>query len=401
MADEPGTGSLRSINALDVPCLVYSADAIVKQYASLHAFLDVAYPNTQIFYAAKACYCPPVIELLMNLGCGLELLSRDEHRIASALGVTGSSIVWNGCALGDDILLGAISRGERLNIDSPSQFFKLNRIAASHRIIPEVGLRINVDGTGKLGMEYADVVDLIRSGSAARIIGLHFHESPKSAGDADNVLARRLEFLEIAHRLEKEEDLTLEYVDVGGGLLADLAVGQQLSKVTKAMKALRSEPALFLEPGAYFVETAGTALTRVVATKCIGNTKWATVDIGMNVLVPLNRARFTVSGGRTSSGPATPINIAGAFGVTSDVVALNQNVSVEEGDVLRVERCGAYTESMRSCMITEPPPIYWHTNGRYERVTGGQAVGSLFLDYHGYTGRAVMRACEQQGGEQE
>ena len=385
MINEPNQHTADATADLDVPCLIYNADTIVSQHQRLRAFLDAAYPDTKIFYAAKACYCPPVVERLINLGCGLELLSRDEHSIASELGVHGRSIVWNGCALTDDVLLGAVSRGEWLNVDSPDLFYRVDKIATDQGVVPEVGVRLNVDGEGKLGMEYRDVLDLIHSGASTRIVGLHFHESPRSLDDVDGLLEKRLRFVELAGHLEREEGLTFRYIDMGGGLLSDVPLDTQLVKIVNAIKALRSEPTLFLEPGAYFVEEAGNVLTRVMATKQIGTRKWATVDIGMNVLVPLNRARFAVRNAQDSEAPKERINIAGAFGVSADVVARDQDVAARVGAVLRVDRCGAYTESMMSCLITTPPTVYWYAEGHYQAIIRSADPDKLFLSYHGYT----------------
>jgi diaminopimelate decarboxylase len=385
MSDAPRDSSYVGTRDLDVPCLIYDAGIIMGQHERLRSFLDAVYPNTQVFYALKACYCPQVVNLLVKRGCGLELLSADEHRIASACHVEGHGIVWNGCALSDDVLSGAVTRGEWLNVDSPSLFHRLEKIAAEQHLAPEVGLRINIDGTGKLGMEYDDAVALISSSKRVRIIGLHFHESPQSSSDQARLLERRQAFVDVASRLEQEHDVSLQYVDLGGGLLSDVELAQQLGDVIEALRKLRSKPTLFLEPGAYFVEDAGTALTRVIATKRIGRIRWAAVDIGMNMLVPLNRARFTVHGSSTSGSPAEKVNIAGSFGVSADIVALDQVIAAKEGDTLRIERCGAYTESMSSCMITTPPPIYWLEDGRYEEIKRRLAGADLFMDYHGYT----------------
>jgi diaminopimelate decarboxylase len=370
---------------LPVPCLIYRADEVRRQYGRLRAFLDNVYPDSRIFYAMKACYCPPVVRLLVDLGCGLELMSESEHRIAADLNVSGTSCIWNGCSLSDEAMRRAVVGGEFVNVDSLDMYENLNRIAEETGRTLAVGLRLNITGSGKLGMSLEEAKHILKIRyPRTPCKGFHFHDSPRRVENLGLLNEARRNFIAAVKGLEDKFGLHLKYVDLGGGLLYDAPLEEQLMDSVQAVQGLGSKPQLFVEPGAFLVEDAGIALTRVTAVKTIGGRKWALVDIGANVMIPLERARFEVENPDSSDVVGEAVNIGGAFGMSADVVAVDQRIPVQRGSPLVIRRCGAYTASMSSCYISAPPPIFWDDGGTLQRLGPLVSAGDRFMEYHGY-----------------
>ncbi len=377
--DQPITVSTDTAPA--PPCAVYDADVITRQVRRMRAYLDRSIPSSQIFYALKACYLQPVVRHLVGLGCGLEIMSSMEQRIAACIGVTGKDVIWNGPALNEATLRAAVQRGERINVDSIDMFNVVRSLVAAHGAPIEVGLRLNVSGDGKLGIT-PDLAEALMQSSQVRVVGFQVHHGARSLG-TDHWIGQRRDMLKWLAHWEQRLGIEIRYVDVGGGFQPEYEPGAYLDPIITAMGRLRSAPKLLVEPGAYFVEDAGTARARVVAVKSVGNTRWAVTDLGAQFLVPLDRSNFEVEQNPRGNGDGR-MSIAGPMCFEADVIARDQLLDVTRGDVVRISRCGAYTASMTNCFGAAPPCVYWRHRGsvqRIERVIDGD---ELFMTMHGY-----------------
>ena len=363
------------------PCAVYDADTITKQVQRLRAYLRRSYENSRIHYAVKACYLRPVVRHIVSLGCGLEIMSPIEHRIAACFAVTGPNVVWNGPALDEPTLRGAVDRHERINVDSVAMFNVIQRLAAPRGAPIAVGLRLNLTGHGKLGITPDLAEPLLRS-SRVSVVGFHIHDGTRSRGPAHWV-GQRQDLLELLAGWEQRHGIVIQYIDVGGGLEPGHEPHVYLDGCLSSIGRLHSEPQLLIEPGAYLVEEAGTALARVVSVKSIGSTRWAVTDLGSQYLVPLDRSNFHVDHGAAHEGDKR-MSIAGPMCFEADVVAHDQVMDVQAGHVVRVSRCGAYTASMSSCFGAPPPCLYWQQQDRLQRIERVPDGDQLFFAMHGY-----------------
>ncbi len=353
-------------DAASGPEVVYDAAVLRRQVQRLRRYLDRAYPDSHVFYALKACYLAPVVRRLVDLGCGLEIMSSGERAVAAALGVEGERIVWNGPALDVTTLERIVDRGEWVNVDSRSVFDRLVHIARARGRTVEAGVRLNLSGEGKLGVA-PDEIGACLDEPSVSIVGVHFHHG--AAGhDVDDWVDGRLRMLDVAMRWEREAGVTLRYVDLGGGLQARIELGEQLDPIIERLWDLRSVPRLFVEPGAFLVGPAATATTRVVTIKTVGGRRWAITDLGASFLVPLDRARFEVESARQNE-PGS-VSVAGPFCYEADVIARDRSLDIQEGDRLTIHDCGAYTASMMSGFGAVPPRLRWRS------VRGVEPIGA-------------------------
>ena len=368
-----------------VPFVVYDAETVTRQYRRLRDFLDRRYPDSGIFYALKACYLQPVVRHLVGLGCGLEITTSAEQRIAAQLRLTGRGVIWNGPALDEETLRGAIGRGELINVDSAAIFTVCERIAREQDLEVAVGLRLNLGGGGKLGITPALAEPLLKS-PRVKVTGFHIHHGAFN-GDPSQWVRQRLDLLEVLGHWLPRFDVGIDYVDLGGGLLPhpepELYLEPIIENVSRIAWPGRSRPRLLIEPGAYLVEEAGIAFTRVVAMKTVGPERWAITDLGSNFLIRLDRSDFRVSCAGRNDGEDR-VSVGGNLCLEADVIARRQALAVTSGDVLKISRCGAYTSSMATCFATAPPEMYWRERGALERIGLAVERDDRFLRMHGW-----------------
>jgi len=367
----------------ELPCVVYNGDLITENYHQLKAYLSQRYPRNRLFFALKACYLAPVVAKIVELGCGLEITTTTEHAIASRMGVQGNRIIWNGPAMDTEVLRSIILRQELINIDSPQIFHDLGKTAQELRKRIPAGLRLNPTGQGKFGMAPDQVPEFLSSAGPVDVKGFSIHISRRSV-EPQHEMRDKLDFLDAAAAIEKDFNLQLDYIDLGGGLPGSTDFRSDLEPLLERLLAFRYTPELFLEPGAYLVERAATAFSRVIAMKTVGQQQWAILDIGANFLVPLDRSHFTVEP-LCKSRAESCLSFGGPFCFDADVIApTRRSVAVKVGDVVRIGHCGAYTSSMASCFGAAPPPVYWSIGGSVEKVKRDPDSQDLFMRMHGY-----------------
>ena len=97
---------------IGTPSYVYDLDAIAAGARALQAAFDGA-PHL-VAYAVKANSAGPIVKALVAEGCGADVVSGAELRLAMKCGVTPDAIVFSGVAKSDrelDIALGAGPKG--------------------------------------------------------------------------------------------------------------------------------------------------------------------------------------------------------------------------------------------------------------------------------------------------
>lgn len=382
------SNKLGSIETPDIPCIIYEESSLRDRYESLTTFLDSQYPNYHLLYALKACYVPPVVTTLIQLGCGVEVMSLNERLLLNQLSLSdiakSTVVVWNGPSLNAESLQFAIEKGEHINVDSPHIFNAIEQLCDTLQTSVCVSLRINVSGGGRLGMDPNDAEKLLQSSSKlVSIEGFHIHYGPMSVIGQMWVDAR-LAFLDLLHRWEQKFGITVRRVNFGGGLPSPENLSETITPLIARLSSLRAIPILYLEPGAFLVEQAGTAFARVIAVKHLAETNWASLDIGGNILIPLQRTKLAVDFTEMDKAEGL-LNFGGALCYEADIIGSISGYRVEPGQIIRVKRAGAYTTSMASCFGSTPPPIYWRDHSgalqKIERIIEGK---KLFIGYHGY-----------------
>ena len=111
---------------------------------------------------------------------------------------------------------------------------------------------------------------------------------------------------------------------------------------------------LILEPGRSIVGSAGLLLTRVIYLKQNNHRHFAIVDAGSNDLLrpSLYNAWHPVlqvqQHHNTEDGESKQVDVVGPICESGDVLAADRQLTVQQGDLLAIDKVGAYGFSMSS-----------------------------------------------------
>jgi len=198
--------------------------------------------------------------------------------------------------------------------------------------------------------------------SNLRLLGLDMHVGSQISQFAPyEVGLQRL--LHLRREIERETNLRLEYLDIGGGLAvaydaAELAV--DVTQFGEVISALVGGAGLkiIVEPGRFIVGNAGVLLTRVLYRKRSGGKEFIVTDAGMtDLLRPSHYNAFHRIEAVAPNGRTTVADVVGPICESGDFLALDRQIDdAQPGDLLAVQSTGAYGFVMASNYNSRPRP---------------------------------------------
>jgi diaminopimelate decarboxylase len=293
------------------PTYVYDLDAMAAAARSLRAALPTAH---LVAYAVKANTAGAVVRALAHEGCGADVVSGAELRVARSCGIPPEHIVYSGVAKQDEELDLAIGLGARgvaaVQVESVEEIPRLEARARAVGRKARTGIRINpgIDlgdathahiATGhdeaKFGVPAADVgraVELVEASEWLELVGMAAHVGSKLPSVEPYLACARVLFRTVRALRESGFLRSLAFVDTGGGFSVDYGAGptpppaEFARAVYKEQKAYSlADLALYVEPGRSLVAPFGVLLARVVQAKIATAARWLMIDAGMNDLI--------------------------------------------------------------------------------------------------------------------
>jgi diaminopimelate decarboxylase len=359
------------------PLYVYSRGAVVRRYRELD---DALAPVPHLVaYSVKANPNLALLRTLAEMGAGADVVSGGELKRARLAGIPGERIVFSGVGKTiNELALGLNEDIYAFNVESHGELCALNDLACTMGKKAPIAIRINPDiesptphhytRTGHAATKFGIAAERARDLYAVaaklqgiRVRGIDVHIGSQILDVQPFGLALEA-VLELAHDL-RQEDIPLEFLDLGGGMgitydgeepvsasaLADVVV----PRVAEA--GLR----LVVEPGRFIVGEAGVLLTRVIYVKEGGTKRFVITDAGMNDLIRpshydgWHRVEPVESTGR----PAARVDIVGPICETGDFLALDRDLELpKQGELLAIHTVGAYGFSMASQYNQRPRP---------------------------------------------
>jgi diaminopimelate decarboxylase len=350
------------------PLYIYSYNTLLRHFrAYSDAFND--YPHI-ICFALKANPNISILRLFAKYGGGADIVSGGELYKALKAGIPSQKIVYAGVGKTEkEIRLSLRSKILMFNVESEDELREINRIAGIMRRKAPVALRINPDidpethpyiATGlkrhKFGIPIEDAVEHYRIASSLKnikVIGIHKHIGSQITKVSPFVDALR-SILLLMDKLNAE-GLSLQYLDIGGGLgisykdeeppvPEDLA--RNLIPLLKGRKLT-----LIVEPGRSIAGNAGILVTRVLYLKKGEEKEFAIVDAGMNDLIrpSLYSAYHRILPVIRKQRSAVLYDVVGPICESGDFLAKERELKeIERGEYLAVMGAGAYGFSMSS-----------------------------------------------------
>jgi diaminopimelate decarboxylase len=364
-------------DAVGTPCYVYSAPLIRDAYRQVDAALG-EYPHA-VHYALKANSSLAIVRLLKLLGSRVDANSIGEVEVALRCGYAPDEILFTGVGKSSDELQRALTLGlAAINVESPGELDRLDRLAQQQGTVAPVALRVNPDidarshphiSTGlksnKFGVPIEQAPAIYREiqrRPGLTAVGLHSHIGSQIT-DLDPLLRAASAAVEMARALVAD-GVPLRHVDFGGGLGISYDGGPALdvAAYARGIVDLVQPTGLtaLVEPGRVLVGPAGVLLTRVVDVKeFAGGRPFVVLDAGMTELMrpALYGAFHRIEPVVPRSGPPFTADIVGPVCESTDTFARDRRVPpVEVGDVLIIRDVGAYGAVMGSTYLRRPLP---------------------------------------------
>jgi diaminopimelate decarboxylase len=358
--------SVESIaRAVGTPVHVYSAAAIDARYRALDAAFS-GHPH-RVHYALKANSTLAIAARLRALGAGADANSAGELEVALRAGFAPADIVMTGVGKTRDELGRAVAAGVgAINIESAGEVERLAAIAAAAGRRARVAVRVNPDidagshphiSTGlrltKFGVPPAEALDIARQAArqpALVVAGLHVHVGSQVTTAAP--LARAATLLAGLAATLAAEGLTIEHLDVGGGLGVAYEPGQTSLTVEEYAAAIlpavrQSGLRLLLEPGRWILGPAGILVAEVTDLK----PGFVVIDAGMTDLLrpAMYGAWHGIEAVTERPGPAIRADVVGPVCETSDTLGRDRTLPpIAVGDLVAIRDTGAYGSVMAS-----------------------------------------------------
>lgn len=376
--------------ATGTPTHVYSRPLLRQRYEALDAaFGD--YPH-DLHYAIKANATLAVVREMREAGAHADANSGGEIEVALRVGFTPDQIVFTGVGKTHDELVRAVTLGlKAINAESPGEVERIQAIAAAHGTTARIAVRVNPDvdagshphistghRTNKFGMSvsqaYAMVTEMSRR-PHLKVVGLHVHIGSQIT-DVSPLTQAAATIATMAGELAAK-GITLEHLDIGGGLGIAYEPGQRVISVEDYAAAILPviRPTglrLVLEPGRWIVGPAGVLLARVVDLKTQADGRWfVIVDAGMTDLIrpALYSAWHEIEVVTPRDGAELSCDVVGPVCETSDTLGKQRSLPpVQVGDLIVVRDTGAYGAVMASNYNRRPTAAEVMVDGQTWRV---------------------------------
>lgn len=363
------SASLTAIaNQYGTPCYVYSEQAMLRQWqAFTQTLADRRY---RICYAVKANSNLAILNILAKLGAGFDIVSQGElERVLIAKG-NPENIVFSGVGKQAPEIQRALEVGIYcFNVESAAELDVIQKIAKMYGKTARIALRINPDidskthpyiATGlkenKFGIPLDEALSLYHASlklTHLKVIGIACHiGSQITQLDPFQSALRRL--LGIYEHFKKIGP-ALSFINIGGGLGVSYH-DEKPPSIQQYLNTLLHDlpphiPEILFEPGRSIVAEAGLLLTRVIYTKTSADKNFAIVDSAMNDFIrpALYDAWHEIKTVQQSQDEQfRKYDIVGPICESGDYLGKNRELALAEGDLLVVEKVGAYGTSMAS-----------------------------------------------------
>lgn len=334
------------------PLLVLSLEQIEKNYRLLRTHL----PRVKVFYAIKANPHRRILELMRDLGSKFDVASDGEIMELNSLGVDGSRMIYANPMKTVNGLRACRNAGVgKMTFDSAGEIDKMARECPGATVL----LRIRIDNSSahvdlnkKFGAAREQALELLLKARDAGLdaAGIAFHVGSQTTS-ADPYLYA----LDIAREIFEEAaaaGMQLRIMDIGGGFpIPEPKVRFNLQEMLNQINARLDEDfpgvEIWAEPGRFICGTAVNLITSVIGVTERGGQPWYFLDEGLYGTfsgVLFDQWDFKLISFK--EGEQVAATFAGPSCDSLDIMFRGKmTVRQEEGDLILVPICGAYTSA--------------------------------------------------------
>ena len=264
----------------------------------LKSALEKGWNNYICSFSVKTNSLPWLLKHFKDNSFYAEVVSKEEYELSKRLGYRADQVIFNGPIKDRESFEEVVLGGGIVNLDSNYEPEWVKEIAVANKDKKiKVGLRVNYDiqklipeevladeEGSRFGYCYEngalkDVIEKLRANENVEIVGLHLHSSTKSRTiNAFKALAK------VALIVSDEYDLSLEYVDMGGGYYGGVPGKPDFRDYVPAIAEVLSEKfdmsrtKLIMEPGVSMVSSSFDFVTSVIDTKKVREHTYVVID---------------------------------------------------------------------------------------------------------------------------
>lgn len=362
------------------PYFLIDEESLDNNFQYLRESLESSWGNYIIGYSYKTNALPWVINHFKKLGCYAEVVSDDEYELAISIGVQKKRIIYNGIAKNKETFLEAIRNHAIVNIDAEYEIDWLNELDKGDY---SVGIRCNFDlesmcpGQTQCGEdgerfgfcyengELKRAIERIEK-TGVKVTGLHLHKSSKTRmPDIYRAIA------EIAVDISRKYQLSLSYIDIGGGFFGGLRTKPQFPVYFDMVSGILkqqfnpSETKIIIEPGMAVIGASVDYVTTVIDIKRTTRNTFVVTDGSRTQIDPLmTKSNYFYEIQRLNEDRITVKRqvISGFTCMEHDrLFDLLDDKEVLPGDRIIYHKVGAYTMCLSPLFIKWFPEVYVKT----------------------------------------
>ncbi|MDY6958150.1 MAG: diaminopimelate decarboxylase [Halobacteriota archaeon] len=366
-----GVDTVELSKGYGTPLYVTDEEKLLKNFRDYVS----AFPDADIYYAAKANWNLTILNILAKEGAGADVFSSGELLMALKAGIPKEKILFNGNSKCDDELEVAINSSVKISVDSLDELKTISELAVKNDKVADIAFRVNPDvspdthpkistglRTSKFGIPHEEVVsayEMAKDLPNVNPVGIHCHIGSQIL-DISVYREAAERMMNLVEKISSFVDL--EFIDIGGGLGIEYHKGgeiprpSELSEIVLSVVSNRSESLgiklkLIIEPGRSIVGDTTILLSRVNTVKR-ANKNFVGIDAGFNLLIRpamYDSYHEVVVANKAAGEPVETYSIVGPICETGDIIAKDRDLpEIVKGDLIAVLDSGAYGFSMSS-----------------------------------------------------
>ena len=334
-----------------------------------------AFPDADIYYAAKANWNLTILKILAEEGSGADVFSEGELYIAHKAKIPKEKILFNGNSKTDSELEMALDMGVKLSVDSLDELETISKIAKERDLSADIAFRVNPDvspnthkkistglRTSKFGIPHKEVVEAYKKANDfpnINPIGIHCHIGSQILDISvyKEATERMMNLVE-----EISSFIDLKFIDLGGGLGIEYDKGTVTPRPTDLantifsvletrLESLGINPKLIIEPGRSIVGDTTILLSRVNTVKKAYK-NFVGIDAGFNLMIRpamYDSYHEVIVANKADEKVKDTYTIVGPICETGDILASDRKLpEIKKGDLIGIYDTGAYGFSMSS-----------------------------------------------------
>lgn len=364
---------------LQTPCFIFDEAEFKRGICGFRDALKKFFQRVDIGYSVKTNSLPYALRTARDNSCMAEVVSYDEYELALLCGFSYDRIIHNGPIKSQTSTIQAIIGGGIVNLETKKELEWLRELPRNRNF--RVGIRLNInishispedadgdDDNSRFGFsdesgEFADALRYIESLPNVSLVGLHIHRTAHSR--SPRFYLRSVEY---AASVIKKYNLSLDYLDVGGGYFGifpnkptfrDYAEAIHTPLVKHGLEHLR----IIIEPGNALTASSFEFLSEVIDVEKVDTkNRFVTTDGSRNDIDPFFHKSDYIKDilPRSENRPIEPLQIVtGCTCLEYDrMFTLIDKPRLETGDRILYHNVGAYTMTLSPQFIRLWPRVY-------------------------------------------